>query len=216
MKNTSSARPLASALLAAAFVFTAHAANASAQATQPPPLAINDIADITTLVMLEDRREFDSTALARILRSSHPEVRRRAAVSVGRIANPGGRPLLVAARGDADTAVAASVVFATGQLYDTASVGWLESLLSTATATPTVAVEAAGALGKIRSAETRAVLARFLASAPNDARGVSGWRSAALHRSQYNTGRHFSRGPLARIRRRRSSLEGHMGSLQTA
>src|SRR5262245_56012395 len=58
---------------------------------QKPARSAADIDDIATLVMLEDRREYDSTALARILSSSHPEVRRRAAVAIGRIAAPTGR-----------------------------------------------------------------------------------------------------------------------------
>jgi hypothetical protein len=87
-------------------------------------------------------------------------VRRRAALSIGRIANADGRALLRAARGDRDTAVAATVVFATAQLYDTAAVAWLDSLLSSSATPPTVATEAARAFGLSRSTESRAALAR--------------------------------------------------------
>ena len=63
------------------------------------PLTSADVDDITKLVMLEDTRTFDEAVLTRILlHSTHPEVRRRAAQTVGRIVDPRGRALLVAAR----------------------------------------------------------------------------------------------------------------------
>jgi hypothetical protein len=43
--------------------------------------------------------------------------------------DPGGRALLRGARRERDTAVPATVVCATAQLYDTAAIGWLDSLL---------------------------------------------------------------------------------------
>ena len=67
-------------------------------ATTRRPLSPADIADITQLVMLEDTRHFDADVIGRILKSTHPEVRRRAALSVGRIVDERGRALLVAAR----------------------------------------------------------------------------------------------------------------------
>ena len=130
------------------------------------PLDPADIDDIARLVMLEDRRELDDTSLGRILRSTHPEVRRRAAIAVGRIGMARGRPLLAILRSDADIAVVAGVVLSTGQLVDSASVGWLASLLSSPLTPPIVGREAARSLGKIRTAEARAALASFLTSAP--------------------------------------------------
>ncbi|HKS05099.1 MAG TPA: HEAT repeat domain-containing protein, partial [Gemmatimonadaceae bacterium] len=156
---------IATVLVAAAII----AGDAVAQGTRRP-LAPADIDAIAKLLMLEDTRTFDSAALATLLRSSHPEVRRRAALSVGRIADPLGRALLHPARRDADTAVAATVVFATAQLYDTASVAWLDSLMSRPSTPVTVATEAARALGMIRTTDARAALARFLGTAPRDAR----------------------------------------------
>lgn len=156
-----------------------------------PPLADSDVADIATLVMLEDTRELDATALSRILRSSHPEVRRLAARSIGRINNPSARSLLVPARSDADTAVVATVAFSTGQLKDSASVPWLASLLTTTTP-PTVSREAARSLGKIRTPEARAALARYLADAP-----VSPANAATAGEALLAIGRSSERGDVA-------------------
>ncbi|HSL68893.1 MAG TPA: HEAT repeat domain-containing protein, partial [Longimicrobiales bacterium] len=133
------------------------------------PLAENDIADITRLVMLEDRRDFSENDLSRMLRSNHPEVRRRAAIAIARIGDARGRSLLHAARADADTSVAATIVFAVGQLKDSTAVPWLDTLLASPTEV-TIGVEAARALGKIRTPEARVVLARFLASDDASAR----------------------------------------------
>ncbi len=115
--------------------------------------------------MIEDRREFDATELARMLASAHPEVRRRAAQAIARINDKRGVALLRARPLDADTAVAATVVFAVGQLRDTSTIGWFDSLLASPSTPPTVATEAAVALGKIKTAGARDVLARYLTTA---------------------------------------------------
>jgi HEAT repeat protein/cyclophilin family peptidyl-prolyl cis-trans isomerase len=152
-------------LVAAVLVlFTLSVPSPGAQAR--PPLSAANIDDIATLLKLEDTRQLDETALARILKSAHPEVRRRAAVSIGRIADPKGLPLLETARGDADVDVRASVVFATGQLRDASTVAWLGTVLSAPATPPVVAREAAQALGKITAPEARAALSKYLAAAP--------------------------------------------------
>lgn len=124
-----------------------------------------DIEDLARLLMLEDRREFAEAELARIAGSAHPDVRRRAVLAIGRIRDERGRALLANAREDADTAVVATVAFSTGQLRDSSAVPWLASMLH-ATSAPTVAREAAIALGRIRSPDAQAALLRFLADAP--------------------------------------------------
>src|SRR5688500_5485135 len=111
MMTATRARLACSALLMAAAVSAA-----PRQLVAQRPLSSVDIDDIARLLMLEDRRQFDDTALARILRSSHPEVRRRAVTSIGRIADPRGRSLVAGMRRDQDTAVIAAVMLATGQL----------------------------------------------------------------------------------------------------
>src|SRR5471032_859287 len=90
------------------------------------PLSPTDIDDIARLVMLEDHREFDTTDLSRILNSQHPEVRRRAASSIGRIADKRGYALLRSKALDSDTAVAATQVWAAGQLKDSTTVAWFD------------------------------------------------------------------------------------------
>src|SRR5262245_23236877 len=77
----------------------------SSQTPARRPLSTADVDAITTLVRLEDTRTLDETALARLLTAAHPEVRRRAAMAVGRINKPEGRSLLVPARADADVEV---------------------------------------------------------------------------------------------------------------
>lgn len=167
----------------------------AAPAQSRRPLSSPDIDDIARLVMLEDHREFDSTDLSRILKSQHPEVRRRAAISIGRIANKAGYALLRAKPLDPDTAVAASEVFAAGQLKDSNTVAWFDSLLANKQLAPTVLSEAATALGKIKTARARDALARFLSTATEGPRTTQ-----AIGEALYSIGR-APRGDLAPILR---------------
>ena len=141
------------------------AADAAAQAPSRRALSPVDVADITALVRLEDTRTLAVAELARMLKSAHPEIRRRAAMAVGRINKPEGAPLLTAARADADTEVAGAVVFAAGQLKDAASVAWLSDVLRSAKHAVPVRREAARSLGKIRTPEARTALYAYLSSA---------------------------------------------------
>src|SRR5581483_6409114 len=124
----------------------------AAQAPRHLPLDSAAIADIATLLMLEDTRSFDIPELTRLLASAHPEVRRRAMLSVERLRDPRGVALLRAAPLDGDTALAATRVFAVGQLRDTLTVPWFDSLLPNSRTPRTVLTEAACALGKIKTA----------------------------------------------------------------
>lgn len=139
------------------------------------PLTAANIEDLTTLLKLEDTRQFDEAALSKIWQSTHPEVRRRAAISVGRIADPAGAPLLEKMRADRNATVAAAVVFATGQLRLPGNIAWLGSVLSAPATPPAVAREAAQALGKLpngnaeAAAQARAALSAYLAKAPTTA-----------------------------------------------
>lgn len=138
---------------------------ATAAPAQRRPLSDADVDAIARLVMMEDRRAFDAAELSRLFASSHPEVRRRAAISIGRIFDKRGIALLRARPLDADTSVAAATVFAVGHLRDTSTVAWFDSLLSNPSTPPTVATEAAVALGKIKTAAARDALSRFLMNA---------------------------------------------------
>jgi peptidylprolyl isomerase len=160
------------------------------------PLAPADIDDIARLVMLEDRRELNDTVLSRILRSSHPEVRRRAALAVGRIGNGRGRPLLVAVRADRDSAVVATVALSTGQLADTASIPWLRSLLVSRETAQSVAREAARSLGKIRTPEAHSALSGYLNSA-----AATPAVAAVVGEALLSIGRHSIRGDVGPITR---------------
>ena len=176
------------------------ALSGSTEAQQKRPLAASDIADITTLVMLEDTRDFNADALRRILGSSHPEVRRRAVTAIARINDPRGRALLNLAQPDADTSVAATVIFAVGQLKDSTAVPHLDSLLMSASTPVTVAFEAARALGKIRTPEARVALARYLNATTEHTRTRSVIGEALL-----SIGRNTTRGDIASIVRHTQS-----------
>src|SRR5262245_25599491 len=129
-----------------------------------PALASADIDAIATLLNLEDTRTFDETKLQRLSKSPHPEVRRRAIQAIARIADMRGAPLLRAARHDRDVDVAATAVWAAGQLRDPGAIDWLaETLISPKTPAP-IAREAATGLGKIRFMESRSALDYYLSS----------------------------------------------------
>lgn len=167
----------------------------SVQAQQRRPrLSETDIADLTKLVMLEDRRDYNEAELRRLLGSANAEIRRRAARSIARINDPRGRALLHAARADTDTSVAATVVFGLGQLRDSAAVPLLGSLLAAPNTPVTVAFEAARALGKIRTPEARDVLARYLSSVSENANTRAG-----IGEALFSIGRNTARGDIAPI-----------------
>jgi HEAT repeat protein/cyclophilin family peptidyl-prolyl cis-trans isomerase len=163
---------------------------------QRQPLADKDIGDIAVLLKLEDTRQFDKDALAGILKSTHPEVRRRAAVSIGRINNPGGAVLLETARNDSDAEVKASVAFAMGQLKDASAVEWLQLLLSSPRTPAAVAREAAQALGKIQTPEARAALANYLTAARHSAE-----TAVAIGEALLSIGRYSDKGDISPITR---------------
>src|SRR5579863_1619485 len=146
-------RSVAVGLLALATLATTVVA---AQAPKRPPLAPADLDAIAALLKIEDTRQFDEDTLARLLQSGHPEIRRRAAQTIARVVNPRGSALLMAARGDANADVVATVAFAYGQLKDADAVGWLSDEMSDPARPLVVAREAARSLGKIRSPEARA------------------------------------------------------------
>ena len=186
-------RTLTLVLLASA-VATWHPA--LGQGARRRALAEGDINDIARLVMMEDYRQLDSAEVARLLDAAHPEVRRRAALAAGRIVDKRSLGLLRARPLDADTAVAATIVFAVGQLKDPSTVAWFDSVLSSARTAPTVAAEAATALGKLKNAAARDVLARFLSTATADER-----TTAAIGEALLSLGRSTVRGDIAPVLR---------------
>jgi HEAT repeat protein/cyclophilin family peptidyl-prolyl cis-trans isomerase len=142
---------------------------AAAQTRQRPPLDSNAIASIAGLLLLEDTRTIDSVMLARALNAPHPEVKRRGLTAIAHINDKRGIPLLQAFSPGTDTALAATQVFAVGHLRDTLTIPWLDSLLSNPRTPPTARTEAASALGKIKTAQAREALARFLSTVSSSA-----------------------------------------------
>ncbi|MGE3344837.1 MAG: HEAT repeat domain-containing protein [Vicinamibacterales bacterium] len=141
----------------------------SVTAQSRPPLTDAHITDIARLLQLEDTRQFDAEALTALLASSHPEVRRRAVTSVGRIVNPGGLALLEPYKADANPEIVATVAFAMGQLKDPAGVPWLAQTMGAYSRNAAAAFEAARALGKVRTPESWQALGTFVTSAPDTA-----------------------------------------------
>jgi len=133
------------------------------------PLGDAEVTAIAELVKLEDTRTFDTPALTRLLASSHPEVRRRAVVTVGRVVNEGGVALLEPLKRDPNPDMVATVAFAMGQIRHMDSIPWLIETMNAWKANPGAAFEAARALGKVRVPEARAALATFLTSTPDTA-----------------------------------------------
>lgn len=129
-----------------------------------------DVDDAALLLLMEDTRQLDLAALERIAASPNPELRLRAALAAGRIRDARGLPAVVRLLADPDTAVAASSAFALGVLGDTAAVPALVPLVTAerASVVPTVAGEAAGALGKLGTERGRAAVTGFLRSAFQD------------------------------------------------
>ncbi|MBV9772791.1 MAG: peptidylprolyl isomerase [Gemmatimonadetes bacterium] len=127
-----------------------------------------------TLLRMEDRRELELSALEPVAASPNRELRRRAALAVGRIRDARGLPLLVRMLGDADTAVAATAAFALGNLGDTAAVAALVPLVDAGriAAAPTVTGEAASSLGKLRTSLGRTAVESLLRTAPLDGPGA--------------------------------------------
>ncbi len=125
-----------------------------------------DLEQMAGLLFLEDSRRMDESILAKALQASHPEVRRRAVMAVGRIADPRGKALLVPARLDPDAEVVAAVAFAAGQLKDEASVEWLAEVLLAPQSAARVSQQAARSLGKIQTAACGAALAKYLLQVP--------------------------------------------------
>ncbi len=158
------------------------------------PLSPADVADMVTLEKIEDRRTFDDATLQRIAAAKHPELRRRATLTIARLYDFRGRALLKSMRAESDTAVLASVVWATGQLIDSSAVEWINGLLQSEATPVGVAVEAAGALGKIRTAETREQLATYLRTA-----NATPAAAPVVAEALLSIGRHRTRGDLHAI-----------------
>ncbi len=152
-----------------------------------PPLTSSDIDDIATLLKLEDTRTFDGEALGRLAHAKHPEVQRRAMMSLGRIVSDGSRALVAQLRAEfAPTTNTGTVLaFASGQLKDPDAVAWLADALKSGSMETQTA--AARALGEIRSPEARTALSDYLTAASVSASNHPGIGEALLSLGRFTS-----------------------------
>jgi cyclophilin family peptidyl-prolyl cis-trans isomerase/HEAT repeat protein len=167
------ARPVAALLLLALGGCAGH--RPSGHDPRQPRLTDHETRVIAELLEAEERRDFHPEFFAGPAQAPEPAIRAQAAISAGRTGAAAARPYVRHLLSDADTAVAAAAAFASGQLRDTAAVAILGSLLvdPNRLTRPTVAAEAAAALGKIATPEARDFLLAFLASAPRSDRSIA-------------------------------------------
>ncbi|HEU4883284.1 MAG TPA: peptidylprolyl isomerase [Longimicrobium sp.] len=154
-------------LAAAALLLAACAPAASAGRARTAPGAAPREATIAGVMLMEDRRQFDSAYLANAGLESRPQTRRRAAMAMANLRDRRAVPILGQMLADADTSVAALAAFALGQIADSAAVPLLVPYADPARAAsaPTVVAEVAYALGKIRHPQARAALENLLRTA---------------------------------------------------
>jgi cyclophilin family peptidyl-prolyl cis-trans isomerase/HEAT repeat protein len=141
---------------------------------RPRPAAIildeAEIAAVAELLRMEDRRVIDSVRIGGLLHHPNAAVRRRAALAAGRIGDRRTTALLIGALGDSTASVRTAAAFALGELADT-SRAVIDALSAAALDTQhdSVAVEAAGALGRLGAEGGRRTLLRLLAQADSAA-----------------------------------------------
>ncbi|MQA89109.1 MAG: hypothetical protein GEU90_02560 [Gemmatimonas sp.] len=150
--------------------------------SNPEPLAVADVSLAASLLRLEDSRGYDAATVERAATADRPELRARAALAIGRIRDPAGLETARLLLQDPDTSVAASAAFALGLLADSASATALVERLNPdiLSARPTVAAEAATALGRISSPEADDALGHFLTSADPQSDEVQTVAASAL------------------------------------
>ncbi|MES2306415.1 MAG: peptidylprolyl isomerase [Gemmatimonadota bacterium] len=138
------------------------------------PLAAQDpaiVEGLAPLLMAGDRRAYDDALFSRALLNPDVTVRRTAAVTIGRIGDKAGGPLLITAIRDRDRNVVADAFFALGLLKDTAAVEPIISRLRDPDSLSADAVaEAATALSKIGGAGAARFLGDVIASGAGLAR----------------------------------------------
>jgi cyclophilin family peptidyl-prolyl cis-trans isomerase/HEAT repeat protein len=126
---------------------------------------------LVSLLRHEDTKAFDEEVFRLLLADVDPVVRARAALTLGRIRDPAGLYLLRHALLDPADAVRADAAFALGQMADSGAAaiaalrGALRDGISTGEARAS-AVEAAAALGRLRSTAAREALEVDVFAAP--------------------------------------------------
>jgi len=142
----------------------AEAATASPVPRPPVDLTETEIRSIAELMLEEDRRTLDAERVSELLQHWSPEVRRRAALAIGRIGDRRGVSLLLAALDDSVQAVVMEAAFALGELADS-SVAVTAALRALIRNHPedSVGVESVSALAKIGTPEAFGITLDILA-----------------------------------------------------
>jgi cyclophilin family peptidyl-prolyl cis-trans isomerase/HEAT repeat protein len=133
------------------------------------------------LVELEDRRAFDASTLESAARSTDPAIRSRAALALGRIGDPRGRPLLVVLLSDSSRDVQAAAAFGSQIFGDPTLTSDITPLLASGDAA--VVAAAAKAVGFLARGDGQDALVAALprAASPEPRATIlrSLWRFAA-------------------------------------
>lgn len=145
-----------------------------------PALAAQDPAQVeglAPLLMAEDRRAFDDALFQKAVNDPDPLIRQTAVLSIGRIGDHRGTPMLVRALEDRDQAVVTNAFFALGLMRDSTAVAAIAARIRATDSLSLDAVgEAATALARIGGPEA----ARFIASMLSGGTDVSVARQRAF------------------------------------
>jgi cyclophilin family peptidyl-prolyl cis-trans isomerase/HEAT repeat protein len=166
-------------LAALVWIFPLLAACATSGAAPRAGVAGVDVARYGRLLAMADERRLDTALVRAVMRSGSSAERAAAARAVGQVHGRALAPELRAVLADRDTAVAANAAYALGLLHDTAGVSELAAALNAA---PTVARDAAWALGEIGEPARAALVAAVAARPPLRAASVRGALLVALFR----------------------------------
>jgi len=164
------------------------------------PLEAQDpanLTDLAQLLSLEDRRDFDAVALRRA--AQHPDslVRRRAAMSIGRIGDRGGVPILIELLQDQDSTVQLEAAFALGEIGAAAAVPELVRHLERLPRSGgTYGVELVTALAKVGGPAADSAVLGLLQRFPPAADGDDAVAAAALQETWRLGARSLSAGRL--------------------
>ena len=143
-------------------------APASPGAPPAPPVAIRSFAGAAeaeaALLELEDRRAYDASVLHSAARSTDPAIRARAALALGRIGDPRGRPLVAELLKDPTPQVQAAAAFGAQVLGDPTLTDELIPLLSGRD--PSVGAAAAKAVGFLARGDGQDALVAAVDKAP--------------------------------------------------
>lgn len=158
---------LISACMTGATVPAPPPADARIAAPRAPSEAL--LAAHAELLRVEDRRELDLPLMQTLAADSSAAIRARVSLALGRLRRSEGAALLLHLLEDPDTSVAATAAFALGQMRDsTYAPALADRMMRSLAQGPTVAAEAAYALGKAEGSHARGALLSVLDSLPRD------------------------------------------------